>query len=231
MTKYPSPNAIKRIEEHFVHSRQAIHDIYSGIPSRLLAIFNLFENALQNSYIAGEGWVEEDVHKMIDAVSFVAEKHRSQFRQDKDQTPYLGHLLSVTHHLMFIGRVRDPEVLIASLLHDTLEDTETSYQELVDHFGERVARFVQEVTDDKSLPKEERKHLQIITAQKKSAGAAQIKLADKWDNLKDLLHFPPEEWSSQRIADYVAWAQEVTEALPWVNANLFRSVEQVIEEF
>ncbi len=66
----------------------------------------------------------------------------------------------------------------------------TSYQELLDLFGERITAFVQEVTDDKTLPKEERKKLQIMTAPYKSAEAAQIKLADKWDNLSNLLTNP-----------------------------------------
>jgi guanosine-3',5'-bis(diphosphate) 3'-pyrophosphohydrolase len=231
MVAHPLPNAIKKIEQHLARSRKNVEELASCNLSRVLGVYDQLGNALKVVYIAGEGWIEQDVHNIIEGVNFAAKKHQSQLRKDMAQTSYLVHLLSVAHHLVSVGHVRIPEIIIASLLHDTLEDTETTYQEIISLFGEKVADYVQEVTDNKSLPKVERKRLQIVTAPHKSAGAAQIKLADKWDNLNDLLQFPPPEWTHERIISYFAWAKQVVEALPWVNANLVHSVEKVLEEY
>jgi guanosine-3',5'-bis(diphosphate) 3'-pyrophosphohydrolase len=193
-------------------------------------MYHQFQHCIESIYKAGEGWIEKDVHAMLDAVQFAANKHSLQLRKDLAQTSYMIHPLSVTHHLITVGGVRDPDIIIAGLLHDTLEDTMTHYEEIANLFGKRAADFVQEVTDDKTLPKEERKRLQIMHAPLKSAGAAQIKLADKWDNLTDLLKSHPIGWPEQRIQAYFEWAKKVIEALPWVNAALFCAVKETLRE-
>lgn len=227
----PFSKAIQRIEQHLVRSNETIQEMTSANLSRVQEVYFQLEKELIRIYQAGEGWIEKDVYTIIDAIIFAAKKHQRQFRKDKTQTSYIVHPLSVALHLLTVGKVRNPAIIIAGLLHDILEDTHTSCEELVEQFGEQVTCFVQEVTDDKSLPKEERKRLQIITAPEKSAGAAQIKLADKRDNLKDLLNFPPLDWPKQRIHAYFEWAETVIHALPWVNAKLLQSTQQVIEEY
>lgn len=104
--------------------------------------------------------------------------------------------------------IDDPDVIIAALLHDTVEDTETSPQEIVERFGGRVARMVAEVTDDKSLPKAERKRLQVANAASKSDGARLIKIADKISNLRDLAEHLP-QWSDERKQAYRQYAADV----------------------
>lgn len=231
MINLPSRDALVRIKEHIDHSRSIVRKFARNNFPRVQTVYEHLSTTLRAIYQAGEGWIEEDVHRILNTIEFAAYKHQTQLRKDKTQTSYIVHLLSVADHLLLIGNVRNPDLLIASLLHDTLEDTETSYEELVDKFGKPVADLVQEVTDDTNLAKEERKRLQVVRAPHTSAGAAQIKLADKWNNLKDILQYPPLEWSEQRIEDYFTWAQQVIQALPWVNANLLQAAQEVIEEF
>jgi len=135
---------------------------------------------------------------ILNACDFAADKHRSQRRKDKARTPYINHPLTVTRVLANEGGVKDAEILAAAILHDTLEDTETTLDELQREFGVRIAALVAEVTDDKSLPKPLRKQLQIDHAPYKSRGAAVIKVADKICNLRDLAGSPPKRWSEGR---------------------------------
>ena len=131
-----------------------------------------------------------------------------------------GHLLAAE------GGVTDPDVLCAALLHDTLEDTETTADELRDAFGDRVCDIVLEVTDDKSLPKAERKQLQIVHAATASPSAQLVKLADKISNLRDLLSSPPTGWPAERKQAYFDWAARVVAGLRGVHPEL----EKVFDE-
>ena len=135
---------------------------------------------------------------ILKAAHFAAQKHRDQRRKDKEVSPYINHPISVAKIISEIGNTEDPKVLAAALLHDTIEDTETTVDELIDNFGERVCSLVQEVTDDKSLPKMERKQRQIEHAKEISEGAALIKLGDKISNVTDITNTPPTDWNSNR---------------------------------
>lgn len=117
-------------------------------------------------------------------------------------------------------------VLIAAILHDTIEDTETSEQELVREFGQEIASIVMEVTDDKSLPKAERKQLQIDHAASISRRAKLVKLADKISILRDIAHSPPAGWSIDRKQQYFDWARAVVNGLRGVHPSL----EHVFDE-
>lgn len=157
---------------------------------------------------------------ILDALAFAAKKHRDQRRKDLVASPYVNHLIDVAHLLWHVGGIRDETVLTAAVLHDTLEDTETTPGEIEARFGTVVLGYVQEVTDDKSLTKAERKRLQIVNASKKSAGARLIKIADKSSNLHDILHSPPGDWPVERKYDYFRWAEEVVEGLRGENKAL-----------
>ena len=159
------------------------------------------------------------LQRVIEAARFAADRHRRLRRKDVDATPYINHPLTVASILTDAG-IDDPDVIIAALLHDTVEDTETSLEEIVERFGERVASMVAEVTDDKSLLKAERKRLQISNAVKKSHGAKLVKLADKISNLRDLLSAPPADWSAERKLEYFHWAKHVVSGLRGSNAQL-----------
>jgi guanosine-3',5'-bis(diphosphate) 3'-pyrophosphohydrolase len=131
------------------------------------------------------------------AFEFAARKHRDQRRKDADTSPYINHPITVAHVLCQTG-VDDPDVLSAALLHDTIEDTERTEAELREIFGARIASIVLEMTDDKSLPKDERKRFQIAHAQALSPEAQLVKWADKICNLRDIVENPPARWSLEQ---------------------------------
>ena len=150
---------------------------------------------------------------VIKAARFAADKHRKQRRKDADASPYINHPIALVDLLANQGGVSDPVVLCAALLHDTIEDTDTTAEELRAAFGDEIADVVLEVTDDKTLAKKLRKQLQIEHARHASPRAKLVKLADKICNLRDLAATPPADWSVQRKADYFDWASEVVAGL------------------
>lgn len=164
--------------------------------------------------------------KLLDAVMFAADRHRNQRRKDAEASPYINHPIALAHLLATTGLVDDIDVLRAAILHDTIEDTETTYAELLERFGAAVANIVQEVTDDKSLPKPRRKELQVEHAPHKSKGAALVKLADKTCNLRDIAQTPPADWTLSRRQEYFDWAKRVVDGLPPVNPSLKQAFEE-----
>jgi guanosine-3',5'-bis(diphosphate) 3'-pyrophosphohydrolase len=157
---------------------------------------------------------------LLRAAAFAAEQHREQRRKDSDSTPYINHPLQVAETLAKVGAVTDPYLLAAALLHDVVEDTDVTFEQLEAEFGPVVRGYVAEVTDDKNLPKLERKRLQIAEAPTRSEGAAQIKLADKICNVRDLGCRRPAGWPLTRVTEYFAWAERVIDALPRCNPAL-----------
>jgi guanosine-3',5'-bis(diphosphate) 3'-pyrophosphohydrolase len=162
----------------------------------------------------------ENTGHLLKAFRFSAGKHRNQRRKDSVKSPYINHPIDVAQLLWDVGGVRDMDVLLAAILHDTIEDTNTHPDEIRDSFGEEVLSLVLEVTDDKSLPKSERKRLQIETAPHKTPGAKLIKLADKCSNIRDLLALPPEHWSLERRQEYLLWSEKVVAGLRGTNVAL-----------
>lgn len=165
------------------------------------------------------------------AASFAAEKHLRQRRKGDAAEPYVNHLLEVAALVSGAMQEPDPNLVIAALLHDTVEDAKVTRQELVDRFGEDVASLVMEVTDDKSLPKAERKRLQIVNAPHKSVRAQAIKVADKISNLRALQTSPPVDWDELRKREYVAWARQVVAGLTNPNPILMAEFEKTLERF
>jgi guanosine-3',5'-bis(diphosphate) 3'-pyrophosphohydrolase len=158
--------------------------------------------------------------QLIAALAFAADKHKNQRRKDADASPYINHPIALANLLLNEAGVEDQRVLVAAILHDTIEDTDTTEQELVKHFGKDVADIVLEVTDDKALPKAERKRLQIEHAAHISRRAKLVKLADKICNLRDISASPPADWSIQRKQEYFDWAKEVADRLRGVHPGL-----------
>lgn len=157
---------------------------------------------------------------LIKAASFAADRHRTQRRKGTEAHPYINHPLHVAELLSEVGGIDDAEVLAAAILHDTVEDTETTPEEIREFFGERVAAYVAEVTDDKSLEKQERKQLQIEHAALLSPGAKSIKLGDKISNVIDVTNEPPPDWTTERKLEYIEWAEKVVAGLRGVNPAL-----------
>ena len=164
---------------------------------------------------------------LIRALHFAAEKHVHQRRKGEDQIPYINHPIAVSEILWRVGEVRDPEILAAALLHDTIEDTETTPKELMEAFGETVADLVVEMTDDGSLPKHERKDLQIQHAGGLSPGARLIKLADKTHNVISLSESPPAGWNDEWKRNYVSWARAVVDGLRGTHSGLETNFDEV----
>jgi GTP diphosphokinase / guanosine-3',5'-bis(diphosphate) 3'-diphosphatase len=162
---------------------------------------------------------------ILKALAFAAHKHRDQRRKDPRASPYINHPIALANVLRNEGGVEDPVVICAALLHDTLEDTETTPAELEKEFGARIRDIVLEVTDDKLLPKTERKRLQIEHAPRLSEAAKLVKLADKICNLRDVADNPPSSWDLARRQQYFDWARAVVDGLRGVHPQL----EQVFD--
>jgi guanosine-3',5'-bis(diphosphate) 3'-pyrophosphohydrolase len=149
----------------------------------------------------------------IGALAFAADKHRDQRRKNVAASPYINHPIALAHVLVSEGRVTETAVLCAAILHDTVEDTETTFVELEHNFGADIAGIVREVTDDTALPKARRKELQVEHAPHLSHGAKLVKLADKICNLRDVADDPPANWTRERRVEYFEWARRVIEGL------------------
>jgi guanosine-3',5'-bis(diphosphate) 3'-pyrophosphohydrolase len=173
---------------------------------------------------------KDDLGLVLRAAQFAANKHKDQRRKDAKARPYINHPINLAEVLHTDGGLRDPIVIAAALLHDTIEDTETTYQELRGAFGAEVADVVVEVTDVKFLGKESRKRLQVAKAGRASERARQVKVADKICNLRDILASPPSSWSLARRQEYFDWAKDVVDQARGVNPKLERMFDRLYRQ-
>jgi len=164
--------------------------------------------------------VKSDLRLLLRALAFAAHKHRDQRRKDRAASPYINHPIALANVLAREGRVADIDTLCAALLHDTVEDTRTTYEELKSMFGARIARTVLEVTDNKRLRRHTRKRLQVEHAPSLSRSAKLVKLADKICNLRDLGERPPVGWNKKRRQEYFDWARSVIDGVRGTNRRL-----------
>lgn len=169
----------------------------------------------------------DDISLILQAMAFAADKHRNQRRKDKQASPYINHPIALANVLKNEGGIADGKVLAAALLHDTIEDTDATAEELEAVFGKEITAIVLEVTDDKSLPKAERKRLQVEHAKTISHRAKLVKLADKICNLRDLVTSAPAAWSERRIEEYFDWAKAVVEGLRGTNSPLEKQFDSI----
>ena len=165
--------------------------------------------------------------RLLEALNFAAIKHRNQRRKDPDKTPYINHPIGVAQILSKEGGITDCDVLIAAVLHDTVEDTDTTFEELENAFGAKIRKIVDECSDDKSLPKNERKRLQIEHAPACSHEAKLVKLADKLYNLRDLERVTPDGWTERRVQEYFVWASHVVAGLKGANDKLESALHEL----
>ena len=167
--------------------------------------------------------------EILKAAHFAADRHRDQRRKGVDASPYINHPIEVAETLARVGGVSDLATLQAALLHDTIEDTKTSAAELEEVFGAEVSDLVGEVTDDKSLPKKERKQKQIDHSPHLSTRAKLIKLADKICNTRDIAHSSPDDWSEERRVQYLNWSEAVVAGCRGVNTHLEGYYDEVLQ--
>lgn len=170
------------------------------------------------------------VQRILAAARFAAEKHAGQKRKGLAREPYINHLIEVAELIAASSEALDTNLVMAGLLHDTLEDTDATAQDLERRFGSDVTELVLEATDDKSLPKETRKALQIETAPHKSPRAQTLKLADKISNLRSLLASPPAEWNVDRKRLYCEWARQVVQGFTAPNGALKAQFDKTYAE-
>jgi (p)ppGpp synthase/HD superfamily hydrolase len=174
--------------------------------------------------------LDPDLVRLARATDYAARQHIAQRRKGERAEPYINHLIEVAALLAEATDGGDVVLLMGGLLHDTLEDTDATYEDLVQRFGPDVAALVAEVTDDKSLPKEERKRLQIEKTAGKSRRAKLLKLADKTSNLRSLVASPPAGWSPARLRDYVVWAHDVVRSCRGLNPQLEAAFDAAHEQ-
>lgn len=175
-------------------------------------------------------WGMTEPALLLTALHFAAWAHRHQRRKGVDASPYINHPIEVAHILSTVGGVDDPAILSTAVLHDTLEDTEATAEDLERLFGPAVRRMVEEVTDDTSLGGRERKRIQVEEAAFLSHGASLVKLADKIANVRDILHAPPEGWPGERRRRYLEWTERVVDELRGTHAGLERRYDDVLAE-
>ena len=164
--------------------------------------------------------MEDRLGGILDALQFAAHKHRDQRRKDLEASPYINHPIALANVLWREGGVKRPDVICAALLHDTIEDTDTTASELRRRFGKKVAGIVDEVTDDKTLDKVQRKRAQVEHAPTLSREAKLVKLADKICNLRDMAASPPKTWPKSRVRAYFDWAKEVVDGVRGIHPKL-----------
>ncbi len=170
---------------------------------------------------------ETDLKMLLKALTFAAHKHKDQRRRDVDASPYINHPISLAGILCNEAHVTDIETICSALLHDTVEDTETTAAELEQAFGKSIRDIVMDVTDDKRLPKPARKQAQIDHAANISDKAKLVKLADKISNLRDVIDNAPTDWTLQRRQDYFDWAGNVIDQVRGVHPGLEALFDQV----
>ncbi len=170
------------------------------------------------------------MREVLRALRFAADRHSRQRRKDAEATPYVNHLIVVAACLADVANVSDVQILQAAILHDSVEDTDTTLDEIEQRFGSEVRGIVAEVSDDKSLPKEERKRLQIAHAPRLSDAAKLIKIADKSANVHDIAYTPPPDWPRERRVEYFEWAAEVVAGCRGVHAGLEAYFDRALAE-
>ncbi|ALC47149.1 Mesh1 [Drosophila busckii] len=168
--------------------------------------------------------------QFMKCLQYAAHKHSEQRRKDPKCTPYVNHVINVSTILAVEAGVQDEAVLMAALLHDVVEDTDATFADVEALFGSDVCNLVCQVTDDKSLEKQERKRLQIVNAAKSSSRAKLIKLADKLDNLRDLQINTPSGWTEERREQYFVWAKKVVDNLRGTNSALEQQLDDIFRQ-
>ena len=171
-----------------------------------------------------------NIKKVIEAINYAAKKHQNQRRKNKEKTPYINHPIEVANTLADVGNVVDENTIIAAFLHDTIEDTYATPEEIDKLFGKEVLSIVLELTDDKRLPKKERKRLQVENAPKKTKSAKLVKLADKICNIKSIYNEPPVNWSLEKKLEYLNWAKKVVHGLRGINQALEKVFDKLYQK-
>lgn len=171
------------------------------------------------------------IMNIVKATDFASHKHHYQRRKDPEGTPYIEHPVAVAHILTHLGKVSDPVVIMAALLHDTVEDTDTTFEEIEREFGPQVRGVVAELTDNKLMTRDERKRWQILHAAQSTHEAKLVKLADKLHNLRDIERCLPVNWTDARKTEYFNWARDVVAGLRGTNGAIEAELDKMFRKY
>ncbi|KAL1453382.1 hypothetical protein WDU94_007522 [Cyamophila willieti] len=181
---------------------------------------------------SGENLMTSDaIMNIVKATDFASHKHHYQRRKDPEGSPYIEHPVAVAHILTQLGKVSNPVVIMAALLHDTVEDTDTTFEEIDREFGPKVKSVVAELTDNKHMTKDERKRWQILHAAESTHEAKLVKLADKLHNLRDIERSLPVNWTEERKTQYFNWARDVVAGLRGTNAPIEAALDVMFAKY
>jgi len=172
----------------------------------------------------------EVVHGILKATSFASLKHSNQRRYDLARTPYINHPIGVAYSVIDEGGIFDLHTIQAALLHDTVEDTDATYEEIEREFGEAVKNLVEELTDDKNLSYHQRKKQQVEKALKFSQKAKVVKLSDKLYNMRDIIREVPQNWSIESVQGYFVWGKKVVDGIRGTNKRLEDALDEVFQK-
>ncbi len=194
----------------------------------VLSVFERLSERLEQEYLFNKAYTSEEIESIYRAIEFATLKHKGQFRKNARKTPYVIHPMGVAFQLLDIAKVTDPTIIKAALLHDILEDTSTTKEEITDLFGRDVLSIVLEVTDGKNLSSKKRKLKQVEHAPFFSKEAALVKTSDRLYNLRDC---KTSNWSETKKSEYFLWGKRLYENLPRVSQELSRALESEIQSF
>ena len=170
------------------------------------------------------------MNKFLRALRTASIAHKFQMRKD-GHTPFINHPIKVAELISSVGGIQNEIILCSAILHDIIEDTPTTFEEVKNTFGKEIADIIMECSDDKNLPKEERKRLQVKTVKYKSNNAKIVKLADKIANMNDIIINPPSDWDTDRKLEYFYWSKDVVDAgLRGINPNLEAMFDDVYHQ-
>lgn len=164
----------------------------------------------------------------FEALAFAAEQHKYQRRGGYDPLPYINHLIKVSSAIIQIGQEENPDIIIAAILHDVVEDSDTSYEDLAGQFGAPVADIVAELTDDMELPYNQRKALQVEGASKLSLAARKIRIADKASNIQDIFTYPL-DWKEEKKIAYLENSLTIVDQIRGTHAALEAWFDQSVQ--
>lgn len=208
-----------------IESTRNVLDYFCHSNSETLKVYDKLTSDCSDFAQKSEKW---DFDKLLAAVEYSAEKHKGQQRKNPEKTPYIYHPLSVTYLLWETGKIRSLNVLIAALLHDTLEDTDATEEEILEKFGSRVLYTVKEVTNAPDLSSYENKVLQVQKAPNLSLDGQLVKLADRVHNITDLSENPPATWTPEQVDAYHEWGKRLLEVLIGTNQGLEQRLQHLL---
>lgn len=222
------PNQSEEIQALICNTRKMLVNTSEG-HSQILQLFDQMMDIWLNHFVkSGE---QQEILRLLSAIECAADAHEGQIRKDEARTPYIHHPLTVCCNVWREGGITNTDVLIAALLHDTLEDSKKiTSRDISESFGEHVSKMVEELTNDKKLSSADNKKRQIDKAPSMSIEAKTIKLADRLANIRDLISTPPVDWDRSKLEEYFEWGHKLLAALRGSCIGLETALETVLKE-